>query len=98
MIVLDNIDVTNDLESLSSIIKNCDFVLTTSNTTAHLAGALNVKTLVMVPKNRGKLHYWGADKDYTPWYSSVKIFRQKENNSWQETIIEVQKYIVNNFT
>ena len=98
IINLNDIDLTEDLEGLSSIIKNCDFVLTTSNTTAHLAGALNIETIVLVPRGKGKLHYWGLKKDRTPWYPSVKIFRQGIDHTWHDTLNEVEKYIVNRFT
>ena len=95
--IIDKIDITNDIESLISVIKNCDFILTTSNTTAHLSAAMNVETLVMVPYGRGKLHYWGIDNT-TPWYPSVKIFRQEKNHTWDKTILDVEKYIVNKYT
>ena len=93
----EDVDTTNDIESLASLIKNCDFVLTTSNTTAHLAGALNVPTLVMAPRGRGKLFYWTASKDSTLWYSSVKIFRQDQNFTWNKTIKAVKNYIIDKF-
>ena len=95
--IIDKIDITNDIESLISVIKNCDFILTTSNTTAHLSAAMNIETLVMVPYGRGKLHYWGIDNT-TPWYPSVKIFRQEKNHTWDKTILDVEKYIVNKYT
>tara|TARA_Y100000590_G_scaffold468628_1_gene652218 strand:- start:10935 stop:12737 length:1803 start_codon:yes stop_codon:yes gene_type:complete len=94
---MDNVDVTNDIESLCSLIRNCDFVLTTSNTTAHLAGALNIPTLIIVPRGKGKFFYWTANKSSTLWYPSVKIFRQNEDFTWKSTIKEVEKYIIDNF-
>ena len=94
---LEGIDVTNDIDSLASLIKNCDFVLTTSNTTAHLAGALNIPTFVLVPRGKGKFHYWSANKKSTLWYPSVKIFRQDQDFTWKNTVDELREYIVDNF-
>jgi len=37
---LDDIDNTNDIDGLAALISACDAVITVSNTTAHLAGAL----------------------------------------------------------
>ena len=93
----DGIDVTDDIDSLASLIKNCDFVITTSNTTAHLAGALNIPTFVMVPRGKGKFHYWSSNKKSTPWYPSVIIFRQDQDFTWKNTVDELKKYIVDNF-
>ena len=93
-----DVDATNDILALASLIKNCNFVLTSSNTTAHLAGALNIPTIVIVPRGRGKLYYWTANKDKTLWYPSVKIFRQDHDFTWEKTITKVKKYIIENFS
>ena len=46
---LDDIDNTRDIDGLAALISACDLVVTVSNTTAHLAGALGRPTFVMVP-------------------------------------------------
>jgi hypothetical protein len=43
---VNDVDIYNDIDSLASIIQACDIVITCSNTTAHLAGALNKKTIL----------------------------------------------------
>ena len=44
-----DIDNTNDIDGLAALICACDAVVTVSNTTAHLAGALGRPTFVLVP-------------------------------------------------
>jgi ADP-heptose:LPS heptosyltransferase len=44
-----DVDNTNDLEGLAALMAACDAVVTVSNTTTHLAGALGVRTWVMAP-------------------------------------------------
>jgi hypothetical protein len=49
MTEVESIDKWNDLDGLAALIAACDLVVTTSNTVAHLAGALGVRVLLMLP-------------------------------------------------
>jgi Spore coat polysaccharide biosynthesis protein, predicted glycosyltransferase len=84
-----NIDLFEDIDSLASIIKSCDVVITSSNSTAHLAGALGVNTFLLIPKSRGKLWYWTAVEGKSYWYKSIKIFKQIKPNSWIEPLHDI---------
>src|SRR5581483_3958702 len=55
---IDDVDNTNDIDSLAALIGACDVVVTVSNTTAHLAGALGKPTFVLVPFGRGRMWFW----------------------------------------
>ena len=55
---IENIDNFNDLNGLISLIDVCDFVITISNTNAHIAGSLGKKTFLLLPKGKGRLWYW----------------------------------------
>ena len=44
----DTIDNFNDIEGLCSIIEACDFIISCSNTNAHLSGALSKKTYLLL--------------------------------------------------
>ena len=46
----------------------CDAVVTVSNTTAHLAGALGRPIWVLVPYGRAQFWYWFKRGDDMPWY------------------------------
>lgn len=78
---LSALDKFNDLEGLLNHIDACDFVVTSSNVTAHLAGAIGKKTYLMVPHGVGKIWYW-HDDDNSCWYPSIKIYRQTKPNDW----------------
>lgn len=68
------IDQMTDLDGFAAQIAACDRVVTISNTTAHMAGALGVSTLVLVPPERRLLWYWGVEGDErTIWYESVRL-------------------------
>jgi len=82
---LSALDKFNDLEGLLNYIEACDFVVTSSNVTAHLAGAIGKKTYLMVPHGIGKIWYW-HDDDNSCWYPSIKIYRQTQPNDWMGVI------------
>ncbi|MBZ0147984.1 MAG: tetratricopeptide repeat protein, partial [Pseudorhodoplanes sp.] len=52
---LDDIDNMNDIDGLAALITACDLVVTVSNTTAHLAGALGKETIVLVPFGQARM-------------------------------------------
>lgn len=86
---LDEIDIFNDIDGLAALIAACDVVVTVSNTTAHLAGALGKETLLMLPHSRGIFWYWGA-QGATPWYPSIRPFRQTSAGNWGDVVDRVQ--------
>ena len=64
LIEMADIDNFNDIDKLACLIDVCDFVITTSNVTAHLAGALNKKTYLIVPFTEGRIWYWGTKEKF----------------------------------
>jgi len=82
-----DLDQVLDLDGALSQIDSMDLVITTSNTTAHLAGALGKPTYVMVPKVPE--WRWGLNGSESVWYQSVKIFRQKKTGIWEDVIEDV---------
>jgi ADP-heptose:LPS heptosyltransferase len=83
---LDEIDNTNDIDGLAALIGACDVVLTVSNTTAHIAGALGKPVWVMVPHGQGRLWYWFHERADSPWYPEMRICRQQKGQSWADLI------------
>ena len=77
IITLKNLDLTNDFDKLASVLKNLDLFVSVSNSTAHLAGSLGVKTLLIRPKNHAIFHYWNQPGNNTPWYEKIKFLDKK---------------------
>jgi tetratricopeptide (TPR) repeat protein len=88
-----DLDLMDDIDGLAALITACDHVVSVSNTTAHLACALNVPTSVLVPIGNGQLWYWGAEGRRTPWYPSATIFRQPEPGRWEDVLSTVAQDI-----
>ena len=91
-----NIDNFNDIDGIASLIKTCDFIITISNSNAHISGKLGVKTFLLLPKNDGKLWYWGQSEDKEIiWYPSIIPIRQTKNNDWKDCIDRLIQLIGN---
>ena len=79
----EEVDHFNDLEELLAILDACDLVVSTSNVTAHLAGALGKRTWLLYPAARPPFHYWAHDGSYRClWYPSVEIVTARELADW----------------
>ena len=83
---LADIDNTNDIDGLAALMTACDLVVTVSNTTAHLAGALGRPTMLFVPQSGGRLWYWFSDRTDSPWYPRMQVMRQKVGQSWKDLV------------
>lgn len=81
------IDPLRDMDAAAAQTAALDLVITTSNTTAHLAGALGVPTWLLLPApGYGLLWYWFLDRSDSPFYPSMRCFRQTRAGSWAEVI------------
>jgi tetratricopeptide (TPR) repeat protein/ADP-heptose:LPS heptosyltransferase len=83
---LGDIDNTNDLDGLAALMTACDAVITVSNTTAHLAGALGRPTFVMVPHGYARIWYWFHDRSQSPWYPRAEVRRQQSGQPWADVV------------
>ena len=72
-IQVQDIDYFNDLEKLVYLISQMDYVITTDNITAHLAGACGKKTFLLVPKNNSRIWFW-HDEQKHQWYKNTTVF------------------------
>ena len=87
------IDNLNDLNGLSSLIDFCDFVVTISNSNAHISGALGKETFLMLPKGKGNIWYWISEKQKSIWYPSIQIIEQEVAGSWDRTVKDLSSIL-----
>lgn len=85
-----SVDIFNDIDDLAALVDACDVIVTISNTTAHLAGALGKQVFLMLPYSAGRLWCWQADRDDALWYPRVRIFRQPAEGDWASVIAQVR--------
>ena len=81
IILLKDVDIFNDLDSCIALLKNLDFFITIDNSTAHMAGALGVKTILLRPAKSSAHFYWKPKDGFSIWYKSVKVIDIKESVS-----------------
>ena len=91
IISIDEIDNFNDIDGLASLIEACDYIVTSSNVTAHIAGALNKKTYLLLPYAYGKIWYWGENDTHSLWYPSIEIYRNTNSKSWEKPIADLSE-------
>jgi hypothetical protein len=85
-----DVDNFQDIDGLAALINACDVVLTISNITAHLAGALGKTAIVMLPYARVFLWYWHNGNDRSLWYPDVRLVRQAKNGDWDSVMDRVK--------
>ena len=81
-----------DLEGYAAQVGSVKGVLTISNTTTHLAGALDIPCVVIV--DDGPVTTWHDHADTSPFYPTLKVVR-RHNRDWKQCLEEGIK-ILNN--
>jgi tetratricopeptide (TPR) repeat protein len=71
----------------AAVMGNLDLVITCDTSIAHLAGALGCPVFVLlkqIPEWR-----WLLDREDSPWYPTMRLFRQKQRGDWAEVMTRV---------
>lgn len=84
----DGVDQMTDLDAFAAQVAALDLVVTISNTTAHMAGGLGVETLLML--DTVPIWYWQMEREDSPWYPLLRLFRQRQAGDWAEVIGRVE--------
>jgi hypothetical protein len=87
------VDPLVDLDAFAAQTAAMDIVISSSNTTVHMAGTLGRPTLALVPSNHGRLWYWFLERSDSPWYPSVRLFRQDQGLGWQPGMAAVADHL-----
>lgn len=69
----------------AAIVANLDIVVTVDTGVAHLAGAMGKKTLLAM-HTPGASWHWMENRSDSPWYPTVKIFRQERPHEWTDVV------------
>lgn len=77
----------NDFADTAAAVTLLDLVISVDTSVVHLAGALNRPCWVLLPFCPD--WRWLLEREDTPWYPSVRLFRQSSNAEWPEVIERV---------
>lgn len=83
------LDRFGDLDGLAALVQACDAVVTISNVTANVAGALGRPTLLLL--GPATLWYWFQDREDSPWYANMHLLRTQEAGSWGPVLEQAAK-------
>ena len=69
------------------IVRQLDLVICIDTAVAHLAGALNRPTWLLLPYNAD--FRWLRNQSDSPWYPSMRLFRQAARNDWSSAVEQI---------
>jgi len=84
MLLLDHTDQIGDLADTAGLVSQLDLVISVDTSVAHLAGAMGKPVWVLIPFRPD--YRWRLDRQDTPWYPTMRLFRQKRPGDWSEPI------------
>ncbi|MCP5002399.1 MAG: tetratricopeptide repeat protein [Planctomycetes bacterium] len=73
-----------DFADTAAVIDNLDLVISVDTAVAHLAGALGKPVWTLLPFSPD--WRWMLKREDSPWYPSMRLFRQAHRNGWKEVI------------
>ena len=79
-------------QQTAAVVENLDLVITVDTSVAHLAGAMGKPVWVILPFLPD--WRWMLDRNDTPWYPSMKLFRQKLSGDWENVFDDVIKNLI----
>ena len=85
------IDLGQDLADFAvtaSAIEQLDLVISVDTAVAHLAGALGKPVWTLLPYMPD--WRWMLDREDTPWYPTMRLFRQKKPGDWEGVFRDVE--------
>ena len=80
-------DEISDFSDTAALVANLDVIVSVDTSTAHLSAALGKPTWIL---NRfDSCWRWLLEREDSPWYQSVKLYRQAEDQLWQPVLRRV---------
>jgi len=77
----------NDFSDTAAICELMDLIISVDTSIVHLAGAMGKKCWVLLPYAPD--WRWMIDTGQSPWYPSLRLYRQKTKGVWDEVLKQV---------
>ena len=84
-----SVDNREDLDGLAALIEACDLVISITNVTVHMAGALAKETWVLLPYVAN--FWWLLERKDSVWYPSATLYRQPTLNDWDSVYLSIRR-------
>jgi Flp pilus assembly protein TadD len=85
--LIDLTDQLQDFADTAALIENLDLVISVDTSVAHLAGAMGKPVWLLLPFAPD--WRWMTDRSDSPWYPSMRLFRQSRIGDWSDVIPHV---------
>jgi Tfp pilus assembly protein PilF len=88
-------DFTADIHTFAdtaAMAANLDLIITVDTSVAHVGGAIGTPVWILIPYRPD--WRWMLDRDDSPWYPTMRIFRQKTRGDWGEVIERVKQALL----
>ncbi len=82
----------SDYAETAALVAGLDLVIAVDTSVAHLAGALGVPAMLLLP--HAPDWRWLTERADSPWYRSIRIFRQTRPGDWPGVIEQVERALL----
>ena len=89
MAMVDPMGEVKDFADTAQVLAKLDLLISVDTAVAHLAGAMGKKTWVLLPSVAD--WRWFVDREDSPWYPTMKLYRQKARGDWAEVIQRIAR-------
>jgi len=92
------VNLTADLKDFAdtaALVENLDLVISVDTSTAHLAAAMGKPVWILLRFDG--CWRWLLDRTDSPWYPSVRLFRQPAPSAWRPVIDQVREELIRHF-
>ena len=77
----------DDMDVSAAVVANLDLVISCDSSVAHLTGALGKPVWVALPFTPD--WRWLLERDDSPWYPTMRLFRQQRLGDWSEVFVRI---------
>ena len=81
----------DDWQTTRKSISQCELVISSCTSVAHLSAAMGIETWIVVPIL--SYYVWALPGDVAPYYNSVMLFRQEKYGNWEEPFAKIKEQL-----
>jgi hypothetical protein len=85
------VDLTDgivDMADTAAIISHLDLIISIDTAVAHLSGAMGKPVWILIPRMAD--WRWMLEREDSPWYPTMRLFRQKSAGDWSGLMVDVR--------
>ena len=90
--MLDGMAAITDFADTAALVAALDLVITVDTAAAHLAGALGRPAWVLLRIDA--CWRWLRDRDDSPWYPSLRLYRQTRPRDWTAVTAQIRASLI----